>query len=195
MGRDNPLHDQTSTYCIGWLQGATRRGSGLAFPKGAVWPLGFSDTDHARHLVDAIRRDPALPFDFRLNAIQLLRDPKPPLGTRHTFFAASPVLVRRATEDDRPADHVRFDEPDADTLLTRTFRSKLRAGGLPTDDVHVAFTPSPGARCKLVQIAGLDYRANLCPVTVEGSPSAVRFAWSAGMGALTGCGFGFLRPQ
>jgi CRISPR/Cas system endoribonuclease Cas6 (RAMP superfamily) len=52
---------------------------------------------------------------------------------------------------------------------------------------------SPGARTKLIDFKGIKNRGSVCPVIVEGTPQAVQFAWTVGVGHSTGCGFGYLR--
>lgn len=75
-------------------------------------------------------------------------------------------------------------------------RHKLEAAGLEGE--HLTATAAfdetyHGARTKLVTIKGISHKTSLCPVAVTGTPEAVRFAWEAGAGELTGSGFGALR--
>lgn len=190
-GRDNDLHDRLSLYSLGWLGGGEGAGGGLKFPSGATWPLSFHDEDLARDLAEAILENPALPHGLSVQKMQLNRGPDG-LGTRHRFRAQSPVLVRKPVGSGRPPDHLHFEAEEADRHLTRTLRLKLEEAGIEAD-AEAKFEPSPGARTKLVSIGDQKYRANFCPVVVSGPEKALQLAWDAGVGALTGCGFGALQ--
>ena len=48
------------------------------------------------------------------------------------------------------------------------------------------------AKTRLITLAGSPNRASVCPVIVEGPPSAVAFAWNVGAGNSTHYGFGSL---
>lgn len=190
VGRNNDFHDKLSLYSLGWLRGGEGEEEGVRFPDGTTWPLSFHDENLAREVAETILEDPELPHGLSVEKMQLDRGPED-LGTCHRFIAQSPILVRRATEDERPPDHLHFDEEGADRHLTRTLRLKLEKAGLETN-ATAEFQPSSSARTKLVSIGDLKYQANFCPVVVSGSGEALQLAWNAGIGALTGCGFGAL---
>lgn len=190
VGLDNRIHDEISLYSLGWLSGGKRDGDGLRFPSGASWPLSFCSPSLARQVAKRVIESPDLPYGFSVTGMQIVRPPN--FGRSHTFFALSPVLVRCPVEDDRPPDHVHYEDADSEELLTRTLAMKLRELNIESR-ASMRFSPSPGARTKLVSIGEQKYRGNLCPVTVDGSPEAVQAAWCFGAGALTGCGFGSLQ--
>jgi len=50
-------------------------------------------------------------------------------------------------------------------------------------------------KIKLVRIKDIDHKASICPVIVEGTPEAVRFAWNVGIGNGTGSCFGSLKEN
>ena len=84
----------------------------------------------------------------------------------------------------------------ADDALTRIFRWKMSLAGL--DGEHLASTMRfdrtyVRPRSKLVTIKDIKHRGSECPVIVEGTPEALRFAWLVGAGELTGSGCGGLR--
>jgi CRISPR/Cas system endoribonuclease Cas6 (RAMP superfamily) len=105
------------------------------------------------------------------------------------------VLSRR-NRDDGGRDHLLHDNPEVDSTLTRTLRTKLRVAGFDERhlDVIAGFDRSyPKPYSKVVQYKGLEFKASVCPVIVAGTPEAVRFAYDVGIGELTGCCLGFLK--
>ncbi|GIV62383.1 MAG: CRISPR-associated endoribonuclease Cas6 [Rhodothermaceae bacterium] len=193
LGPDNPEHDGMSLYSMGWLQGGEVRGGALHFPRGATWTLGFYGYDPTRRLTEGILRDPEVFSGLRVLDMQVV--PPPRFERRHTFRVASPVIARRHRAD-RSQEYLLWDDPRADAVLTRLLRTKMERAGLGPDhlDVAVAFDRTyPGARTKLTTIRGVQHKGSLCPVILTGTPEALTFAWTCGVGELTGSGFGALQ--
>ena len=176
----NNEHDQVSLYSLGQLSRGTATSEGLTFKGDVLWPVGFHSPELLKQFVQGVQESPEV-LGTRVKEVQLFRGEE--LGPKHTFFAQSPVLARRDDE------HLSFRDESAGDVLTRTLSTKMRAAGIE-GDARVRFKPSPSAKETVSKVKDLSYRATLCPVEVEGSPEAVRLAWAAGVGHLTGCGFG-----
>ncbi|WP_456427204.1 CRISPR-associated endoribonuclease Cas6 [Rhodocaloribacter sp.] len=182
-----------SIYSMGWLKGAETQNGALHFPHGATWTLGFWGYDPTRRLSEGILADPGIFCGMKVKAIEAV--PLPDLGSPHTFRVASPVIARRHRPD-RSQEYLLWDDPRADAVLTDTLRKKLAAAGFSGEHLTaaVAFDRSyRRAHAKLTTIKGIHHKGSLCPVTVAGTPEALAFAWTVGVGELTGSGFGALQ--
>lgn len=198
LGQDSDLHDGTSLYSVSDLaHGRVRRGA-LDFEGGSSFFLSSHRDDILVQLMSDLmqpppppgRRDPReVAYGMRVEAVDIGRTPE--FGDTATFWAKSPVLVR-ARREDGTKEHVLFDDPRADELLTRTLHTKQERAGLPVAG-SVRFDRSyPKAKSKLITYKGVSSRASLCPVVVEGGPEVCAFAWNVGAGHSTGVGFGAL---
>lgn len=189
---ENDVHDGLSLYSVSWLSGGKVRGDALHFPNGAMWRLSFADPSLAERITTGIMSDQEVAFGMRVYDVTTQLPPQ--FSTPYRFEVDTPVLVRR-NRDDGGRDHLVWDDPDADAALTRTFRRKLAAIGLDSENAFMAFDRTyPGAKTKIVTPKpGLRFKANVCPVLVAGSPEAVQFSWLVGAGEQTGMGFGALR--
>jgi len=194
LGADNPYHDGISLYTFGWLHGGQARDGALTFPSGSRWRLSFHDEDAAKDVLRGILADPSVAYGMRVAEVQEQRTPA--FGAHYRFKTDhAPVITRRRREDGSQ-DYLTYDDPAADETLTRTLHTRLRTAGL--DGEHLRTTVRfdrgyDGARTKVARIKGIDHKGSLCPVIVEGTPEAVRFAWNVGVGELTGSGFGALQ--
>lgn len=193
----NEVHDGLSCYSISWLKGEKSRSTrdGLLFPNGAEWSISTYDEKMAAKLRESAEELPEIAFGMRI--YRVTERPTPAFGSVYRFEVGSPVLVRGMEEDGRRP-HLLYSDPEADTFLTQTLRSKLEAAGFSGShlDVLVGFDRSyQRARTKLVDVKGTKFRCSVCPVIVAGTPQAVRFAWNVGAGHLTGSGFGFLKAS
>lgn len=189
----NRLHDGLSLYSFGWLKGGRARDGHLVFPQGATWRISFYDAEAARALLAGILRDPAVAYGMRVYEVK--EQAAPQFSGRYRFKVDGPVLARR-TREDGGHDYLLHDDPAADDALTRVLRWKLQRAGF--EDAHLDATARfdrtyRGARTKLACIKGIRHKGSECPVVVDGTPGAVRFAWLVGVGELTGSGFGALR--
>lgn len=189
---DNDVHDGLSLYSVSWLSGGKVRSGALHFPNGATWRLSFADSVLAERVKSGIMADQGVAFGMRVYDVTTQLPPR--FSTPYRFEVDTPVLVRR-NRDDGGRDHLAWDDPSADSALTRTFRRKLTAAGLDSDNAMMAFDRTyPGAKTKVVTPKpDLGFKANVCPVLVAGTSEAVQFAWLVGAGEQTGMGFGALR--
>jgi len=188
----NDLHDRLSLYSLSWLDGSRMRGDALEFPRGARFFISLHDESLVETIVNNALADPEVCCGMRVARIEQQATPR--FGDRHTFKVGSPVLAK-SKEIDGKVKHYIFSDPEADATLTATLRHKLdRAGlGAPHNQATVSFDKTyRNPKTKLVTIKDIHNRATICPVTVEGTPEAVAFAWNVGVGNGTGSGFGSL---
>lgn len=196
IGPDNALHDGPSLYSFGWLEGARAQNGGLTFPGGARWRLSFYDEAAARQVQEGILSSPSVCAGMRV--AQAERQATPSFSDRFLFKVDAPVVARRYREDGS-REYLTYADEAARASLTQTLRRKMEVAGIEgRDSARVRFDRGyEGARTKLATIekngTPVQHKASLCPVIVEGSPEAVRFAWNVGVGELTGSGFGALR--
>ncbi|MEO9884690.1 MAG: CRISPR-associated endoribonuclease Cas6 [Balneola sp.] len=187
----NDLHDKISLYSFSWLRGkAERVEGGLNFPNGAKWFISFWEDEHTKKLKDGILKEPEVIFGMKVDKIKEQNIPE--FGNDYRFTVASPVLVR-ANQDDGSRKHILYNEKEADRILTKRMKAKLQAANLSSgdSDISISFDRSyPNPQTKLVDIKGTKLRTSVCPVKIEGAPQAVKFAWTVGVGELTGSGFG-----
>ncbi len=130
---------------------------------------------------------------------------------KYKFRAASPIFAKGKQEKGSQPHHYLYHEPEADAILTATLIHKMdeankNAGAkLFTDEdkkARIHFDREyANAKIKKVNIAKftggkeifIEHKANVCPVIVEGTKAAVRFAWNVGVGNGTGSCFGSLK--
>ena len=189
----NQLHDALSLYSLSWLYEGRARGRALEFPRGAHWFLSFHDESLIEPLVNNALRDSEVCCGMRV--IRIEQQATPRFGPRFTFKVGSPVLARSNKSEDGKVRHYLYSDPEADAVLTATLRHKLDRAGLGA--LHNAATVRfdktyRTPKTRLVTIKDIHNRASVCPVTVEGTPEAVAFAWNVGVGHGTGSGFGSL---
>ena len=187
----NDLHDKISLYSFSWLRGKAKRvDGGLSFPNGAKWFISFWEDAHTKQLKDGILKEPDVSFGMKVAKIK--EQAIPDFGEGYRFKVASPVLVR-ANLDDGKRKHLRYNEKEADKILTKRMKAKLKAANFDDHNcnINISFDRDySNPQTKLVDIKGTKLRANICPVKIKGEPKAVKFAWNVGVGELTGSGFG-----
>ncbi|MBX2976922.1 MAG: CRISPR-associated endoribonuclease Cas6 [Ignavibacteriaceae bacterium] len=185
----NEIHDDISLYSYSWLNGGKISKDGYIFPKGASWFFSAWDEAIIKQLISGVMNDTALFNGMYIKEITMQETPV--FGSENKFLVASPVLIRKYDET-KKAKHIKYVEPEADILLTETLKRKFTAANLNLD-VAVCFDrESTKSKTKLVNINGINNRANMCPVIIKGGAQALQFAWNVGVGHSTGCGFGAL---
>lgn len=200
---ENNLHDSISLYSLSWLKGGKAVNGSLQFPLGARWFVSFYEEEHAERLVNGALAEPELFCGMRVAEIR--QHLAPDFGTRFRFKVASPVLVKGKSEAGAPPHHYLCHEPEADLIMTRTLIHKMdeankNAGEVRFTDedknVRVSFDREfLNPKIKLVSIKGIKHKANICPIIVEGTKEAVKFAWNVGVGNGTGSCFGSLKEK
>lgn len=195
LGRENPYHDNVSLYSFGTLHGAKPVEGGLRFPEGATWRISCWHQAMAMQLMDAIFAAPAVAFGMQVEEVRA--QPRQQFGTRYTFFADSPILLKQFDKQTEKVNHITFrhNAALATALLNQSLHTKLQAAALPytTDDFNLQFVPTASAKTRLIDIHGIKNRASLCPVRIEGPQEVLQLAWLAGVGNSTGVGFGALK--
>jgi len=190
---ENKLHDKISLYSFSWLRGKTDRvEGGLSFPDGASWCISFWESKYGSDLIQGIVDMPEVMYGMTVDEVKVAKTPS--FKNEERFKVASPVLVRK-NEDAETRKHLTFKDEDVDQYLSRTLNKKLKEAGLAGDlkPLEVYFDKNyPNPKTKLVHLKGTKLRANFCPVIIKGDPKAIEFAWTVGVGELTGSGFGAL---
>jgi len=194
LGPNNDQHDGLSLYSFGWLRGGESRNGALRFPRGAQWNVSFFDDEKARQLLAGMLRAPSVAYG--MNILEIREVAPPPFRVVQPFATDGSAIVLRQKRPDGSRAYLLWDDPTTDEALTHSFRRKLMAAGFAGDDpaVRVYFDRNyPGARTRKITIKGIHHRGSECLVVVEGPPDVQEFAWTVGLGELTGSGFGALR--
>lgn len=199
--KENDLHDKISLYSLSWLDGGRRVRNRLEFSGGAKWFVSFYEDEYVERLVNGALRDPKMFCGMRV--LEIRQQTTPEFPAKYKFKAASPVFVKgKQPANGKPPHHYLFNEPESDTLLTNTLVHKMDEADKEANEtrfteedkrVKVSFDREyAGAKIKLVRIKNIDHKASVCPIIVEGTPKAVKFAWNVGIGNGTGSCFGSL---
>ena len=190
----NDIQDGLSLYSFGWFRGGESKNDSLRFPKGATWNISFYDDEKARQLLGGMLDKPDLGFGMQIFEIREVAPPD--FQQRHYFLTDGSAIVVRQKRPDGSRTYLLWDDPATDAALTQSFQRKLTTAGFSGDDlaVNVSFDRTyQNARTRKIAIKGTHHRGSECPVIIEGTPEAQYFAWTAGLGELTGSGFGALR--
>ena len=202
--KGNDLHDKISLYSLSWLSGSRRVRDHLECQTGANWFVSFYEDEHAEKLVSGALSSPEMFAGMRVTEIR--QQTTPEFGTKYRFKAASPIYAKgKQPENGKPPHHYLYNEPEADEVLTKTLIHKMDAANKEaketrfTDEdkqIKIAFDRAyENPKIKLVQIKDIYVHASICPVIVEGTSKAVKFAWNVGIGNGTGSCFGSLKEN
>lgn len=185
---ENAVHDDISLYSMSWLHNGKRRGRGLDFRDGAKWFISGWDDRLVKKLVQGIQTDPELAFGMYVDQIQLADCPN--FSQRERFLLASPIFIKRTIGEEEKFYY--HSDRESNDLLTETLVNKMKQVNIE-GPVRVTFDSSYASpKIKMVTYKGTHRKASMCPVILEGSPEAIRFAWHVGIGNGTGIGFGAL---
>jgi len=191
----NSLHGRAySPLSFGLLSGLQKRGDFLfAQEAGSVrWWVGCWDEQVIERLIEGIHADSHAAFGLRVSRYNVQERPHFRDG-RRVWLVETPVVLRRKRLN-KVDEYVMWDAFDAGELLTDSLRKKIEANGLDARVRLARFDIKYAkAKSKLIQIADTRVRGSLCPVIVEADALAHEFIWCAGIGALTGMGFGAVR--
>ena len=192
LGHNEELHDGLSLYSLGWLRGGRAGRGGLWYRDGAHWNISAHDPQVIHALVGGVIREPDLGLGLTVRDARLIAPPEFQDGEQG-FRVLSPVFVKWDTEHGKPADHLTYEDPRTDELLTVTLRRKLYQAGLDNTGASVRFDRNYArAKTKLFRYKQVQCCASQCPVIVTGTAEQIRFAWCVGVGASTGLGCGAL---
>jgi CRISPR-associated endoribonuclease Cas6 len=191
IGDKNDIHGKISLHSFSWLQNVKANGNkGINLTSDSYFFISAFDKDLIQKILLGIIKDPTLFADLRVTDAQIV---EPRLfSQKETFLAASPIFIKRRF--DNKISHITYEDPASSQYLTETIQKKLHAAGLPSEGIRIAFdTSSYSPRLKLVRYKEIENRVNVCPVTIEGTPEQIAFAWTTGIGNCTGIGFGALK--
>lgn len=188
---ENDLHDRISLYSFSWLQNGMMVKDGYTFRKGARWFISFYEDEYLMKIIRTILSDPDMFAGLRVTDISIQNTPD--FRQQEYFKLASPVFIKRRIEG-RGNQFYTFENEECGRFLTETLKHKMEIAGLPDDDtLAIRFDSDyPKKKVKKVRIHGIDNKCNMCPVFINGKPATKAFAWSVGLGNMTGSGFGSL---
>lgn len=185
----NKVHDALSLYSFSWLQEGKARGGGLDFRRGANWFISSPDKDLILQLVIGIQNDPNIAYGLKVEELRPQQAPR--FGKKHCFRLGSPVFIKRPLGSGHKFYY--HQDPESSTFMTETLRHKLRRAGQDDASLKVYFDPDyASARTKKIRYRGVENRASMCPIIIEGQAESLAFAWEVGVGNSTGIGFGSL---
>lgn len=186
----NQIHDLISFYSFSWLSGGKTKSNNLDFSNGASWFISAWDDKLIKTIISSIRTQPSVAFGLEVKEIIIQENPS--FGNLSTFNLSSPILIKRKIGSKEK--HYIYSDPDADSLLTETLKTKLKQSGNINLNVSVRFDKSyNNPKTKLITYNGIHNKTSYCPVIIEGDEKAIQFAWCVGIGNSTGIGFGALK--
>lgn len=189
LGR-NEVHNDVSLYSLSWLQGGQRINDGLDFKYGAEWFISSYDVVLLKKLIQNIQDDSEINFGMKVEGITICKEPE--FQRKQRFLLSSPVFIKR-----QEAERIKFylfSDKESGELMTSTLKNKLKKVGLNQEGVKIYFDPNyQNPKTKKISFNGIDCRASMCPVIIEGTPEQLAFAWNVGVGNSTGIGFGALK--
>lgn len=186
----NKIHDSLSLYSFSWLKGGQAKKDGLLFESGASFFISMYDNILLKKVIEGIREKPDINYGLEVTDVLIQEDEE--FGTRHTFYAASPILIKRRLNG--KIKHYTWDDDKAGELLTETLQNKLDTAGIEGENVNVKFDSTyQYAKTKIIKYNGIGNKVNLCPVIIKGTPEQLTFAWNVGLGNSTGIGFGAIK--
>lgn len=189
----NDLHDSLSLYSISWLNGGNinEDKSGLNFRSGASFFISFHDEDKAKKIVDSGLKDIEIFAGMKVNEIQIQMNPEFKRKS-YSFFAVSPILVKKQTE--QGIEFLDFRNPEASEIISRVLDKKLKAADIEHNGFNLNFEGLYSkAKTKLVNYRNINNKANICPVKIAAEPHVMQFAWNVGIGHSTGSAFGAVK--
>lgn len=187
---ENQIHDDISLYSLSWLMGGKIVKEGFDFKYGAEWFISTYDPILLKSLISGIQQDPDINFGMTVTEITISEDP--PVESIQKFYLNSPIFIKR--KNGERLQYYIFSDEESDMFITQTLQSKLKKAGLNPEGVHVYFDKTyRNPKTKKITYNGVDCKASMCPIIIEGSQEQVRFAWNVGIGNSTGIGFGALK--
>ena len=191
IGNNNDIHGKISLHSFSWLQNVKANGNkGINLTRDSYFFISAFNESLIQKILLGIINDPTLFEDIRITDAEITQHPT--FSKQETFLTASPIFIKRRFNNHLR--HITYDDPACNQYLTETMKEKLQSAGLPSDGLHIKFdTSSNSARFKIVRYKEIENRVNICPVTIEGTPEQIGFAWNVGIGNSTGIGFGSLK--
>ena len=186
----NSEHGEVSLYSFSRLEGGKPVKNGLKFGSEATLFFSAYDTEIIKKIVWGIQLDNTMFHGMKVQEVTLEQDPD--LEGRERFFVASPIFIKRNT--DNHIEHILFTDERAPQLLKETLQTKMKIAGIWDDDFELYFdTTHAKASTKVVNYKGIGNKASWCSVIIKGKPETKLFAWNVGLGNSTGIGFGAIK--
>lgn len=183
----NKIHNDISLYSFSRLRGASVKKNGLYFRQGAKWFISIYDKDLFKKLLSGIIDNPEL--NWGMKVADFFVQPEPDFSYQSEFTAASPVFIKRNTENGQK--HYLYTDSESPDLMKETLLHKMQKVGLKDDSLKIEFsTKYNNPKTAKITYKGIDNRASICPVIITGKPETKAFAWNVGIGNSTGIGFG-----
>lgn len=190
LGENNVEHGKVSLYSFSFLQNVDVVTDGIKLKDGSCFMVSFHDVEKAKAVIKNILADPTMFFGVKVTDIQILDTPV--FTERERFLLSSPILVKRFVGNE--VKHFTYLDEKCDEYLTETLRTKAKIAGINSDNLKVYFDRTyPNPKTKVISYKGIQNKASVCPVIIEGTPEIIEFAWNVGLGNSTGVGFGALK--
>ena len=190
LGKDNDEHGNISLYSFSALHGAKFGNQNVSCPNGAKFFISFYDIDKAKTIIKSVLNSPEMFAGLTVTDLTIEEDKD--LSNREIFYFASPILVKSSGGNNSQSKEYTFEDSDANIIMTKTLKTKMRLAGLPQDDdLEVKFDDSyANKKHTIFWYKGISMRVNKCPVIIKGSALTKTFAWNVGIGNSTGIGLG-----
>ncbi|KEO75928.1 CRISPR-associated endoribonuclease Cas6 [Anditalea andensis] len=187
---ENQIHDDISLYSLSWLMGGKIIKEGFDFKYGAEWFISTYDPMLLKSLISGIQQDPEISFGMTVKEITITEEPT--FDPIQKFYLNSPIFIKRKSGDRQQ--YFLFSDEESGMLMTQTLQTKLKKAELNLDGVNVYFDRTyRNPKTKIISFNGIDCKASMCPIIIEGSQEQIQFAWNVGIGNSTGIGFGALK--
>ena len=192
IGKENQEHGAISLYSFAWLQNVQTNNKGISLTRDSYFFISAFDEPFIKTIINGILNEPEVCCGSKVFDVQVMQTPQ--FEIQKHFLCASPVFIKRRTEDKEKENHITFNDELSGQYLTETLKNKLSTAGLSTEGVSVEFDKAySNPQTKVIHYKNIKNRANICPVIIKGTPEQVAFAWNVGVGNSTGIGFGALK--
>lgn len=186
IGRNN-IHNDISLYSFSRLNGGRIKDKGLIFPQGAKWFISIYNNELFKKLLSGIVDSPELNWGMRVT--DFFVQPEPDFTYQNEFKAASPIFIKRNTENGQK--YYLYNDLESSLLMTETMKHKMKIAGIRDNGLTIKFNLKyDKPKTAKISYKGIENRANICPVIIIGNQETKAFAWNVGVGNSTGIGFG-----
>jgi len=117
----NQEHGDLSLYSFSRLEGGRKARGGLLFESGSSFFFSAWDEALVKKLIDGIQKDPEIFCSMQI--AEVIMQPAPDLSEKELFYPASPIFIKRHTENN--TEHIIYDDPRANEFLKETLESKM----------------------------------------------------------------------
>ncbi|MFW5851208.1 MAG: CRISPR-associated endoribonuclease Cas6 [Bacteroidota bacterium] len=192
IGKQNQEHGNVSLYSFSWLQGTYKNPNenNLIINNNGSFFISCYNDELLQTIIKNIQTDPIMFND--LIAQEIIIQQNPDFENKDTFYAASPIFIKRKNENS--IKHFTYSDEESNSYLKETLETKMALVGLKDSSLDISFdTNYKKATTKLIKYNSINNRASICPVIIKAKPETKAFAWNVGLGNSTGIGFGALK--